>query len=269
MDTRPCTGASWQSSSGATPGPLIPSDPLAPLRLEPARSAVLLDFDGTLAPIVARPEDARPMPGAREAVAALIPRFALVAVITGRPAEEVRQLLGVDGVQYAGLYGLEEASIRALDASALWQAVETLAAGVLGAWVEPKGLSLAVHYRQARDPTAAAEVLRRQLSGLTAGSGFEVIAGKMVLELVPAGESRKGGAVTRLATESGSRAVLYAGDDLPDLEAFAALDALAVSGVSGVKVAVGGAEAPPELMAAADLRVEGPADLVRLLWTLA
>lgn len=245
-------------------------DPLAPLRREPGRSAVFLDFDGTLASIVARPEDARAFPGARETVAALVPRFALVAVITGRPAADVRRLLAVDGLRYTGLYGMEDAPTDGpADPSALRPGAEAAAARVPGAWVEPKGLSLAVHYRQAPDPPAAHRLLLEALSRLVSGTGYEVIAGKMVLELVPAGESRKGGALRRLAAESGARAVLYAGDDLADLEAFAALDALASRGTAGVKVAVGGPEASPQLLEAADVRVDGPAGLVGLLRTLA
>ena len=80
----------------------------------------------------------------------------------------------------------------------------------------------------------------------------------MVLELVPRDRPMKGGAVERLAGEHGLEAVLFAGDDVADLDAFAALDRLAISGLVAVKVAVRGAETPRELVAGADLSVDGP-----------
>ena len=91
----------------------------------------------------------------------------------------------------------------------------------------------------------------------------------MVLELVPVGAARKGGVVERLASAEGLRAVLYAGDDLPDLEAFEALDRLRTSGMATVKIVVAGPGTPAELSAAADVVVEGPQGLVSLLRELA
>ena len=91
----------------------------------------------------------------------------------------------------------------------------------------------------------------------------------MVLELVPRGRPRKGAAVERLVRESGARALLFAGDDLADLEAFEALDRLRAKGVHAVKVAVRGAEERPELIRAADLVVESPSALAALLGDLA
>jgi trehalose 6-phosphate phosphatase len=93
---------------------------------------------------------------------------------------------------------------------------------------------------------------------------LELVRGKRSMELAPPGP-RKGGAVERLVRDAGARGVLYAGDDLPDLEAFHALDRLEAQGVKTVKVAVQGAETPRELVAAADLIVEGPAGMAALL----
>lgn len=240
----------------------MPVSLLDPLRSNPGFGAVLLDFDGTLAPIEPRPEDARPAPGAEDAVRALVPRFALVAVVSGRTGEEVAGLLAVDGVRYVGLYGMEPGRVDEIDA--IRPGVEALARNVPGAWVEDKGI-LAIHYRQAPDPTVARRALGGGLADLVAGTGLEVIEGKMVIEVVPAGERRKGGAVERLVVDSGVRAALYAGDDVADVEAFRALDRLADDGLSSVKVAVSGAESPPELLEAADLTVAGPPGLVELL----
>lgn len=227
---------------------------------------MFLDLDGTLAEIVARPELARPVPGAREVVAALVPRYRVVAVVTGRPAAEAAGILGVEGVRYVGLYGIEGAPPPP---PALADAVRRAAAGVPGAWVEEKGASLAVHYRQAPDPGSARASLARALGEAAREAGWGVVEGKMVLEVVPPERPMKGPAVEALALEAGLTAVLYAGDDVADLDAFAALDRLVARGVEAVRVAVAGPETPEDLVRAADLVVEGPPGLVALLGELA
>jgi trehalose 6-phosphate phosphatase len=227
---------------------------------------VLLDFDGSLAPIVARPELAAPEPGAREALAALVGRYAVVAVVTGRRAEEVAALLSVPGLRYEGLYGLQGLAPELL--LAVLPQVERAAAAVPEAWVEDKGVSVAVHYRSAPDPVRARAALMAALEPVATDAGMVLVEGKMVLELVPADRPMKGGAVERIAGESALEAVLYAGDDVADLDAFDAVDRLAAGGLDTVKVAVRGAETPPGLMEAADVVVDGPRGLVALLGRL-
>jgi trehalose 6-phosphate phosphatase len=136
--------------------------------------------------------------------------------------------------------------------------------------VEDKGASVAVHYRQALDPPAARAALLVALQPIATSSGLDIVEGKMVLELVPAGRPMKGAAVERLAREHELEAVLYAGDDHADLDAFAALDRLARDGdgIIVVRVAVHGAETPEALVEAADLVVQGPSGLVETLRTL-
>ena len=237
------------------------------LREHAARAGILLDFDGSLAPIVARPELAAPAPGAREVLAGLVRAYAVVAVVTGRRAEEVAELLSVPGVRYEGLYGLEVAAPDLL--VALLPPVERAAASVPEAWVEDKGASIAVHYRQAPDPVAARAALRSALEPVAADAGMTIVDGKMVLEVVPSDRPLKGGVVERIVGGAELTAVLYAGDDVADLEAFAALDRLAEGGLTTVKVAVRGEETPPALVHAADRVVEGPDGLVTLLRSLA
>jgi len=227
----------------------------------------VLDFDGSLAAIVARPKDARPVEGAREALAALIGRYRVVAILTGRRSEKVAELVDVPGLRYYGLYGMEEAAPELL--TAVGSLAEAAAAAVPGAWVEDKRASIAVHYRQAPDPVEARASLVRSLREVASSAGLEVVQGKMVVELVPAGRPRKGGAVERLAGEHALRAVLFAGDDEADLDAFAALDRLRSKGLLAVKVAVRGDETPQGLVDSADVVVEGPEGLVELLRQLA
>lgn len=228
-----------------------------------ARAGVLLDFDGTLAPIVDRPELAAPAAGARAVLTALVSRFAVVAVVTGRRAEEVAALLSVPGIRYEGVYGLEASTPELL--LTLRPPVERAADAVAEAWVEDKGASIAVHYRQAPDPDRARVALLAALEPLAAEVGMAVVEGKMVVEIVPRDRPLKGGAVERVAGEAGLESVLYAGDDLADLEAFAALDRLRAAGRFTAKVAVRTDETPRALVDAADRVVDGPDGLVSLL----
>lgn len=198
---------------------------------------------------------------------ALAVRYRLVAVVTGRRSEEAGALLQVPGVEICGLYGFESAAPERL--TAVVPRAEAAAAAIPEAWVEDKGASIAVHYRQARDPRTARAALVVALQPVASGAGLDLIEGKMVIELVPHGRPMKGGAVERLVGEHGLDAVLYAGDDHADLDAFAALDRLQEGGMVAVRVAVRGEETPLELIEAADVVVEGPNGLVDLLLELA
>jgi trehalose 6-phosphate phosphatase len=235
---------------------------LAGIRDRLTDAAVLCDFDGVLAPIVPRPEDARPLPGFAEVLSALLPRVRTLAVVTGRPSSFVRAHLPVAGLEVAGLYGLEGAP--PVDA-ATRAAVTAAASGEAGALVEDKEAALAVHLREAPDPEAAAGRLRDRLAAVGVRAGLVLREGKRVLELAPPGRG-KGGAVLRLA--EGADAVLVAGDDLADLDAFDAADELSGSGVVVCRVVVGGPETPAELVARADVVVEGPPGFLVLLRSL-
>jgi trehalose 6-phosphate phosphatase len=241
-------------------------DRLASFRTAEGRAGVLLDFDGTLSPIVARPELARIRDGAREAIARLVDRYAVVAIVSGRTGDQLRELVGVDGVRLAALYGLaEEAAPLPGD---LLESVRVAVARVPGARVEPKGGSVAVHFRAADDAPRAEAELAAALEPIAHASGLELLPGKMVLELVPAGRPLKDGAVERIVEDERLDAVLYAGDDVADLRAFEALDRLEAGGLRTVKVAVHGRETPEALSDAADVVVDGPAGLVTLLRAL-
>ncbi|MDQ4005563.1 MAG: trehalose-phosphatase [Actinomycetota bacterium] len=243
------------------------------IRAVAARGGVFVDFDGTLSEIASSPEAAVAVPGAAEALEVLARRFALVAVVSGRPAAEVRAKLSApEGVRWFGLYGLEEEPERSssyapdeveTQAELLLPAVRTSVRDLEGVRLEPKGPTLAVHYRNASDPEAVRTVLLDRLASIAETTGLRLIEGKRVLELAPADAPTKGEVVRRHGR--GLEAVLYAGDDLADLSAFGAVDELVADGTAGLKVAVRSQEPPRELLTAADLVVDGPPDLVRLL----
>jgi trehalose 6-phosphate phosphatase len=176
-------------------------------------------------------------------------------------------MLGTTGVEVFGLYGLDDAAGAPEIADAL-DSARTLAGAVPGAWVEDKGVSVAVHYRAASDPEAAARELAGPLEELARRHGLRVMPGKMVLELASPEVPGKGRVVLREARDRHLVACLYAGDDRADLDAFAAIDTLHEEGLVTVKVAVRSEETPSELLGAADLVVERPAGLLDLLRVL-
>jgi trehalose 6-phosphate phosphatase len=196
-----------------------------------------------------------------------VPAFRVVGVITGRRSEEAAALLGVPGVSFAGLYGMQEAAPELLASVA--PLVASAIAVVPEAWAEDKGVSVAVHYRQAPDPAAARRKLVVALQLVATENGLELVEGKMVIELVPPDRPMKGATIERIAGEAALEAVLYAGDDVADIDGFAGLDRLEQRGLFVVRVAVRGAETPQALLDRADVAVEGPAGLVELLRQLA
>jgi trehalose 6-phosphate phosphatase len=230
-------------------------DPLRFLAADPTRAAVLLDVDGTLAPIVPRPEDARVPDETRRELARLAERYALVACVSGRPGQEVDAMLDVPGVAIVGEHGLELAP----EAAEWGDRIAAFARGV--DWpAERKPLSVSFHFRRA-DDEAAARVYLTRVAEAAAAEGFVPRWGRMVLEIRPPVEADKGTAVRALVARAGVRRALYAGDDRTDADAFRGLDDLEV----GVRVAVRSAESPPELLAAADVVVSGTAGVLELL----
>jgi trehalose 6-phosphate phosphatase len=232
---------------------------LARLAQEPERAAILLDVDGTLAPIVERPEDARVPAATRAELRRVVGRYALVACVSGRTRAEAEGIVGVEGVRYVGEHGLElspeaeawAARLREFAATVPWPA-------------EPgKRLSLSFHYRTAANQEAARALLE-EAAGRAVGEGLRPRWGRRVLEIRPPVDADKGTAVSALLDESGLRRALYAGDDSTDLDAFRALDGLDVA----VRVAVASDEGPTELDAAADLVVGSPAAVAELLGRL-
>ncbi|KUJ69774.1 trehalose phosphatase [Streptomyces albus subsp. albus] len=276
-------------SSHPLPVPTTPAgrDGLAALLARPERAVIALDFDGTLAPIVPDPEQARAHPGAVPAIARLAPRLRSVAVVTGRPAGVAVRYGGFAGVPdldrlvVLGHYGAERwdaatGEVRAPAPHPGVAAVQAELPGVLdrnGAWqgtahIENKGgRAVAVHTRRAADPQGALEALREPLRRLAERHGLIVEPGRMVLELRPPGMD-KGVALADYLRETDAGAVLYAGDDLGDLAAFGAVEKLRSDGLPGVLVCSGSTEVT-ELAERSDLVVDGPSGVVDLLAALA
>ena len=249
---------------------------LQPLAADPGRAALFLDFDGTLAAIVADPTGARPLPGVPALLSELATMFALVAVVSGRPTRFLAEVLGEpEGVTLAGLYGLERA-LRGPERDA-WSAVvdevvrEARAEAPEGVYVEPKGLTVTLHWRgvpEHRDWVIAFAARQHAQRALA------VHEGRHERELRPPVRVDKGTVVRALAAEHAGqlRAVAVFGDDIGDLPAFAAVGELSSAGgraLTAVRVAAVDTESPPEVAEQADVTVPGAAGAVALLRVLA
>ncbi|GAA4777112.1 MULTISPECIES: trehalose-phosphatase [Streptomyces] len=277
-------GSSPYAHTLPTPSTPAGRDGLAAVLDRPAETVVALDFDGTLAEIVPDPEQARAHERVVPALARLAPRVASVAVVTGRPAgTAVRYggfagVPGLDHLVVLGHYGAErwDAATGTVTGPAAHPGVAAARAelpGVLeaagvrqGAWIEEKGRAVAVHTRRADDPQGAFEALREPMASLASRHGLVLEPGRLVLELRPPGMD-KGVALDAHVRRSGAGAVLYAGDDLGDLAAFAAVGKLRSDGVPGLLVCSG--SEVPELAERADLVLPGPAAVAELLAALA
>lgn len=246
---------------------------LEALRADLAGSAILTDFDGTLAEIVVDPDDAAPLPGVVETLEALAHRAHTVAVVSGRPLAFLTAHFG-DDVTLSGLYGLERrrdgTTVRPPEAER-WRSVITDTVAQARAdlpddvLVEAKGLAVTLHYRQAPERRATIETWARDWALRT---GLKQAEARCSVELNPPLEVDKGTVVAEFAAAPGVRHAFYMGDDRADVAAFEALDALTAQGIAVHTVAVRGAETPDGVLAAADRVVEGPREAVALLAAL-
>jgi trehalose 6-phosphate phosphatase len=244
----------------------------ARLRDNPSRAGVFCDFDGTLADIVERPEDARPAEGAVDALAALVEPYSRVQVISGRPARFLLSHLGGRGLHLAGLYGLEvvrEGEVQVAEDAKGWEPTVEEAVARLeeqapeGLHIEAKGLSVTLHFRTAPELADTARTLAEEAAE---SSGLVVGEGRQSYELRPPVSTSKGTVLAEAAADLD--AACFLGDDHGDLTAFDALDDLAEAGAETLRVGVQSAEAPDELLERADIVVDGPTEVVDLLRSL-
>jgi trehalose 6-phosphate phosphatase len=268
----------------------VPKDPPEGIRTEhgrdgwralvanPGSALVALDYDGTLAPIVPRPEDARAQPGAVEVLAALAGHGVQVTVITGRPVEAALRLGGLDavpGLVILGHYGLQRWQDGRVTSPEPGPGVDAArdrltayaAQAGSGVTVEDKTHSVALHTRNADDPTAAFESARPMAADLATETDLELVPGRFVLELRPPGTD-KGGALQEAIEESAAAAVLFAGDDLGDLPALDAIDELRRQQGRALVLCSDSLETPAMLRDRADLVVDGPPGVVAALGAL-
>lgn len=256
---------------------------LAELTAHAAETAILCDIDGTLAPIVTRAEEAMVPAAASRLLAGLAGRYALVACVSGRTAADARRLVGVGGITYAGSHGAELLRPGARTAEAVADATgwsgrvrafvdrqEIRDLRELRVRIEDKDPIWAFHWRGAPDEERAAELVDA-IAAAALEVGLATHWGRKVLEIRPPVSFDKGQAVARMIERAGCRRALYVGDDLTDLDAFAALAEMAREGTltQVVRVGVASDEAPPAIVDEADIVVAGTPGVLELLGVLA
>ncbi len=242
---------------------------------QPRETVILFDYDGSLSPIVDRPEDAVPLPAAVDALRRLVPRVGRVGIVSGRPVEFLAEHVPVPGLVLAGLYGMEQVldGERRVDprvvafGPAVAAAADEADARLPGTIVERKaGVSVTLHWRTA--PGRADEVLAIA-ADLARRHGLAELRTRSAVELRPPVAIDKGTATAALV--DGFRVAAFAGDDTGDLAAFDALRRAAADGrlARAVRIGVRSSEMPEALPAAVDCLVDGPGGLVELFTAVA
>jgi trehalose 6-phosphate phosphatase len=254
------------------------------LRAEPSRSAILLDVDGTLAPIVRHADDAHVPEPTRGALIAIAKRYGFVACVSGRRAATARRIVAIGSITYVGNHGAEVLRGGATDVEvqpefAAWRervgafartALADPALARLRVRGEDKHAIAAFHWRGAPDEDAA-EAAVRALAERAEAEGFATHWGRKVLEVRPPVATDKGLGLERVLDGVPVDVAMYAGDDRTDIDAFAGLRRLVDAGRLRQAICVGVAsdETPAELRDAADLMVEGPVGVREMLGRLA
>ncbi len=258
---------------------------LASLLADPQQAMLAFDFDGTLAPIVDDPQRAHASARSVDALERIAPCVGKLAVVTGRPVEAAVRLGGFadrDGLSrmtILGQYGTErwdadtgESSVPpppesvALVRAAIPELLAEL--GIEGARLEDKGHAVVVHTRGLDDPASAQQQMSEPLAELARRHGLAAEHGRYVIEIRDSSID-KGAALRSLVAETGTRTIVYAGDDLGDLPAYAALTAMREAGEAEVMLIAVASEEQRALMPRADLVVHGPDELSEWLERLA
>jgi trehalose 6-phosphate phosphatase len=253
----------------------VPLTDIEPLRnvLSARPLGLFSDIDGTLSPIVERPEEAKVTPRCRNLLKRLIVEGVRVALITGRTLEVARAMVKIDEAAYAANHGLEYwikgrvGWAEGIDeyGSLVEQVVaKTSHLEAAGVQVERKGPGVAFHYRRAPDAEAARALILHTIQSSTARR-FRVSEARKVIELRPDVQANKGTATRLLANRLEVKGIMCVGDDRTDIDMFEAVSDLRSQGIEGCRVAVLSAEIVPDLLSAADYTVQGVEGVERLL----
>lgn len=247
---------------------------------ERTRVGLITDFDGTVSPIVANPEDSRATERSRAAIAALVGRLTLVAFVSGRAVNDLRARAQIPGASYVGNHGLEYLTDKGIDTppevvayrpmiDAVTQEIAQLE--IPGLRLEDKRVTVSLHYRNTPDPDAAAAQIEPILRQLATQHRLHLSKGRMVFELRPPFEINKGTALKRLIENYQLEAAVFMGDDTTDADAMRVARQIRESGTCYVvSLGVESDETPQAVRDNADLLVQGISGVEDFLeWLLA
>ncbi|MBV8955542.1 MAG: trehalose-phosphatase [Solirubrobacterales bacterium] len=258
---------------------MVSTEALAPLRADPARAAILLDIDGTLAPIVEHAADARVPETTRQLLIDVARRYGIVACVSGRQASQARAMVAIGTISYLGSHGTELLRAGSTEATLdpgledwarriheFAREADTAELRRLRVRLEDKGPIVAFHWRGSPDEQAARAAIDGVAQRATA-AGLRTHWGRKVLEVRPPVRIDKGAGIRSFLTGTDAAVALYAGDDVTDLDAFRALAEMTQEGTleRAIRVGVSSDEGPSEIAAEADLLVDGPDGVRQLL----
>ncbi len=228
---------------------------------------LFLDIDGTISPLAATPPEAVVPEDIRDLLRGLS-RLAHVVIVSGRTLVDARRMLAVDSLIYVGSHGLAtwidgheelDASVRPYVRFAQQAMVELAPLRRIdGILFEDKGTGLAIHYRLTRDATQARADILRGIAASGSAAHFDLLEGVKVVELRPRLGLNKGTSVRSLVNRFRLEGLIYAGDDVTDIEAFEAVRDLRRGGrVDAIAVCVLHPDSSPLVERASDYTVEG------------
>lgn len=258
------------------------AEALGPVHEDPERSAVLLDVDGTLAPIVRHAADAHVPETTRQLLIEIARRYGIVACVSGRRASDARRVVSIGSISYLGSHGSE--LLRAgwtesvIDPAvgewtrriqAFGHDADTTELRRLRVRLEDKGTIVGFHWRGAPDERAARAAIDA-LAARAESHGLQAHWGRKVLEVRPPVRIDKGAGITAFLRDEDLTAAVYVGDDATDLDAFRALGELVHAGRLGqaIRVGVSSEEGPSEIAQQADVMVEGTSGVRAVLEAL-
>ncbi|TRZ51683.1 MAG: trehalose-phosphatase [Dehalococcoidia bacterium] len=237
---------------------------------------LVTDVDGTISETAPTPQQAEVSPLCRHYLSLLSQHLALVAAISGRPADEVKNMLKIDGVVYIGNHGLERwvegHSEFTRDAQDYPEVIKTVirelapSLSIEGVRIEDKGITATIHYRLCREPRSVEKIILARLQDSSLARRLRVMQGRMSINLLPPVEGNKGTAVLDLIREYNLQSGIYLGDDITDIDAFRAIHSASHSSdFQGLAIGIISQEISAKLVAEADFTLNGVNDVERFL----
>src|SRR4051794_34423846 len=278
----PCSVSIGGHTRTVSPEAATLEQQLLPLREAPERSAVLLDVDGVLAPIVQQPDDAHMPETTRRPLIEVAKRYGTVACVSGRRASDARRIVSLGSIAYLGSHGSEVlmpgtiAPVLDSELQAWTRRVQDFANDAYGeklrrlrVRLEDKEAIAALHWRGTPDEDDALAAIE-EVAERAEEAGFGTPWGRKGLEIRPPVRIDKGAGIVALLHETDLAAAVYVGDDMTDLDAFRGLGELQEQGRLGyaLRVGVRSDETPSALEEEADAMVDGPDGVRGLLRAL-